>query len=66
MIQDLLREYVGESAAPFVAVALFVVVVGVSLWLTPHLARWIDNRKNRSHGFFDSMLEHMPETEDEK
>ena len=59
MLFDFLRSHVGENAAPFVAVVLFVLVVGVSLWLTPRLARWIDNRRKGTPGFYDDVLEHQ-------
>lgn len=57
MLFDLMKEYVGENTAPFVAIALFVVVVGVSLWLTPKLAKWIDAHRNERTGFYDGMME---------
>lgn len=61
MLIELLKTYVGQGAAPFVAIALFVVVVGVSLWLTPRVAKWLDGRRNKTPGFFDGMLEHPVE-----
>ena len=62
----LIKTYLGETWAPVAAVALFVVVVGVSLWLTPKLARWIDDRRNKSAGFYDDVMEHPPENKDEE
>lgn len=63
MLYDLLKEHLGQNAAPFVAIALFVIVVGVSLWLTPRLSNWIDDRRKKTRGFFDDMMEHPPEDE---
>ena len=65
MLMDFLKAHVGENAVPFVAVALFVVVVGASLWLTPRLAKWVDQRKKETPGFYDGMLE-KPEEEEQK
>ena len=61
MLFDLLKKCVGENAAPFVAIALFVVVVGVSLWLTPRLAKWIDVHKTENKSFYDGMMGQPPE-----
>lgn len=66
MLFGFLKEYVGENAAPFVAIALFVLVVGVSLWLTPRLARWIDAHRNDTKDFYDGMMEQPPEDSEEK
>ena len=66
MLLDFLKEYVSENAAPFVAVAFFVLVVGVSLWITPRLARWIDAHRNDTKGFYDGMMEQPPENTEEK
>ena len=66
MLFDFLKEYVGQNAAPFVAIALFVLVVGVSLWLTPKLAKWIDEHRSVKKGFYDDMMEQPPETEDKE
>lgn len=57
MLFDFLKSHVGVNAAPFVAVGLFVAVVGVSLWLTPYIARWIDERRKTTPGFYDDMME---------
>lgn len=65
MLTELLKEYVGQNAAPFAAVALFVAVVGVSLWLTPRAAKWIDGRRSEKPGFYDGMLERPPEEDGE-
>ncbi len=61
MLFHVLQEYVGENVAPFVAIALFVFVVGVSLWLTPKLAKWIDAHKKNHTSFYDGMMEQPPE-----
>ena len=66
MLMELLRRYVGQNAAPFAGIALFVGVVGVSLWLTPRIAKWIDARRNKESGFFDGMLEQPPENDEKE
>ncbi len=66
MLYDFLKANVGENGAPFVAVAIFVVIVGAALWITPRLARWIDSRRNLSKGFYDGMLEQPPEDTDKE
>ena len=64
MLIDFLKAHVGENTAPFVAIALFVVIVGVSLWLTPKIAKGVDGRRKETTGFYDGMLEQQPENED--
>ena len=66
MLFEFLKEHVGQNAAPFVAIALFVLVVGVSLWLTPVLAKWVDAHRSAKKGFYDDMMEQPPETMDEE
>lgn len=66
MLLGFLKEYVGENAAPFVAIALFVFVVGISLWITPRLARWIDTHRNDTKSFYDGMMEQPPENTEKK
>ncbi len=65
MLLELMKTYVGQTAAPFAAIALFVIVVGAALWLTPRIAGWIDARRNSTPGFYDGMLEE-PANEEEK
>ena len=66
MLFDFLKEYVGPNAAPFVAIGLFVLVVAASLWLTPKLAKWIDEHRKEKKGFYDDMMEQPPETAEEE
>ena len=66
MLFDFLKERVGQNLAPFVAIALFVLVVGASLWLTPKLAKWIDEHRSESKGFYDDMVEQPPEPADKE
>ena len=66
MLLDFLKDHVGQNAAPFAAIALFVIVVGAALWLTPRLSKWIDARKDQSIGFFDGMLEKPPEQDNDE
>ena len=57
---SLLKGYVGEVAAPFLFLALFLVIVGGALWLTPRIARWLEKKDQRNPGYFDGMLEEDP------
>ena len=57
---SLLKGYVGEAAAPFVFLVLFLVIGGGALWLTPRIAQWLDERERRHPGYFDGMLEEDP------
>jgi len=57
---SLLKSHVGEAAAPFIFLVLFLVIVGGALWLTPRIARWLDRREAGSKGYFDGMLEEDP------
>ena len=61
---SLLKGYVGEVAAPFIFLALFLVIVGGALWLTPRVARWLEKKDQRSPGYFDGMLEEDPSAGD--
>ena len=54
---ELLRGAVGEAAAPVIFVVLFLVIVGGALWITPRLARWVEERKKNHPGYFDGMKE---------
>ena len=57
---SLLKGYVGEAAAPFIFLILFLVIVGGALWLTPRIARWLEKKDQRNPGYFDGMLEEDP------
>lgn len=61
MLIDFLKDNVGDSMAPFAAIAVFVVVVGVALWLTPRIAKWIDERRKETPGFYEEMHTQPPE-----
>ena len=57
---SLLKGYVGDAAAPFIFLVLFLVIGGGALWLTPRIARWLDERDRKQPGYFDRMLEEDP------
>lgn len=61
MLSGFLETHFGGNLAPFAAIALFLIVVGMSLWLTPRLAKWIDERRKDVSGFYDGMHEQPPE-----
>ncbi len=58
----LLKNYVGETAAPIIFLVLFLVIVGGALWITPHLAAWLDKKDAANKGYFDGMLEEDPKS----
>lgn len=62
---ELLKGTVGEAAAPFVFLAVFLAIVGGALWLTPRLARWLDKKEKRNKGYFDGMLTEDPKKKEE-
>ena len=57
---SLIKGHVSDAAAPFLFVLLFLVIVGAALWLTPRLAKWLDERSAQNKGYFDGMLEEDP------
>lgn len=63
---SLLKNHVGEAAAPFIFLALFLVIVGGALWLTPRIAKWLDERSAANKGYFDGMLEEEPSKKEEE
>ena len=65
----LLRDHVSETAAPLIFLALFLVIVGGALWLTPRLAKWMDEKDAQHKGYYDEMLTedpNAPKEEEEK
>ena len=64
---SLLKGHVSDAAAPFIFVALFLIIGGAALWLTPRLARWMDERAAAHKGYYDGMLTEDPnETAEEE
>lgn len=59
---ELIKPYLEESeaAAPLIFGALFLVIVGGALWITPRLARWLDKKDKQNPGYYDGMLEEDP------
>ena len=57
---SLLRGHVSDAMAPFIFVVLFLVIVGASLWLTPRLAKWMDEKAASHKGYYDGMLTEDP------
>lgn len=57
---SLLRDHVGDAAAPLIFAVLFLVIVGGALWLTPRLARWMDRQDAAHKGYYDGMLTEDP------
>ena len=60
MLLSLLRGHVSAAAAPFIFLVLFLVIVGGALWITPRLAKWLDEREKKNVGYFDGMLTEDP------
>lgn len=66
---SLLRGHVSDAVAPFIFVALFLVIVGGALWLTPRLAKWMDEKDAQHKSYYDGMLTedpNAPKEEEEK
>ena len=71
MLLEFLKNYLNPEMAsilfPVIFVILFLVIGGGALWLTPRVARWLDEREKNSPSFYDGMLEsdpNSPETEE--
>ena len=62
----LLRDHVGDTAAPLIFLVLFLVIVGGALWVTPRLARGPDQKDAQNKGYFDGMLEEDPNKAEKK
>ena len=62
----LLRDHVGDTAAPLIFLVLFLVIVGGALWVTPRLARGLDQKDAQNKGYFDGMLEEDPNKAEKK
>ena len=60
------RDHVGDTAAPLIFLVLFLVIVGGALWVTPRLARWLDQKDAQNKGYFDGMLEEDPNKAEKK
>ena len=63
---SLLKGHVSDAAAPFIFVVLFLVIVGGALWLTPRLAKWLDERESKHTGYYDGMLTEDPSSTQEE
>ena len=66
---SLLRGHVSEAAAPFVFVAVFLIIGGAALWITPRLAKWLDKKESQNKSYYDGMLTedpNAPKSEDKK
>ena len=66
MLWDWFENHLSQNEVPFAALLLFVAVVGLSLWFTPMLARWIDRRKRENRVFYDDMLQKPPADEQDE
>ena len=62
----LLKGHVSDAAAPFIFLALFLVIVGGALWLTPRLARWLDKKDAANKSYYDGMLTEDPNAPGER
>ena len=60
MITELLKHTDNEAVIILAIIALFLVVVGAALYLTPRLARWLDKREKTHPGYYDGMLQEDP------
>lgn len=64
MLLEILKNHMSEDTAtilfPLIFVALFLVIGGGALWLTPRISAWLDRQQAKSKNFYDGMLEHDP------
>ena len=61
-----LRGVIPETLWPIVFVAVFLVVGGAALYLTPRIAKWVDENRRNHPGYYDGMLESDPAAEKEE
>lgn len=66
MITELLKRADSDPITILAIIVLFLVVVGGALYLTPRIARWLDNREKTHPGYFDGMMEQPPEAEQQE
>ena len=60
-MQFLYQRLAGSTAAaPALFLALFLVIVGGALYLTPRIAAWLDKKSEKHPGYFDHMLTEDP------
>ena len=62
---ELIKGAVGDAAAPRVFLVLLLAIGGGALWITPRLARWLDERDKKHKGYFDGMMTQPPEENEE-
>ena len=62
---ELIKGAVGDAAVPLVFLVLFLAIGGGALWITPRLARWLDERDKKHKGYFDGMMTQPPEENEE-
>ena len=66
MITELIKRADNDLVTILAIAALFLVVVGGALYLTPRIARWLDKREKTHPGYFDGMMEQPPEAMEEE
>ena len=54
-----------QVLSPLIFLVLFLAVGGGALYLTPRIAKWLDEREKKSKGYFDDMMETPPEKQDD-
>lgn len=57
---NLLKDHVSDTAAPFIFLVLFLAIVGGALWITPRLAKWLDEKSAANKNYYDGMLTEDP------
>lgn len=63
---SLLKGHVSDAVAPLIFLALFLIIVGGALWLTPRLAKWLDEKDAANKGYYDGMLTEDPNASKEE
>ena len=60
MLTGLVRSLAGTVGAPLAILIVFLGIVGLTLYLTPRIAKWLDKNDKTHRGYYDGMLTEDP------
>lgn len=60
MLTGFVRSLAGMVGAPLAILIVFLGIVGVTLFLTPRIAKWLDRKDSTHHSYFEGMMEEDP------
>ena len=66
MLTGFVRTLAGTIGAPLAILIIFLGLVGLSLYLTPRIAKWLDHKDSTHHSYYEGMLEEDPNKAEEK